>query len=220
MPTSPLLELYLIRHGQTGMNASGQLQGHRDEPLSERGEAQARATASFLARRVVRVDAIYTSTLARAKATAETIAAPFNAGVNVDPALNEMDVGDLAGGTWDEARTRYPEVMDLWYSKPRDVTFPGAAESIADFMKRVGGLLSDIRKRHESGTVFVVSHGGPLNVCMSTLLKVGLSDLFPFHFSNCGITLAHVHGTRVRLQTFNEVCHLTNVTDRTAFQVG
>ena len=65
--------LLLIRHGQTQANLEGRVQGHSDAPLTELGQAQARAIAARLADD--RPAALYVSPLGRARATAEIIGA-------------------------------------------------------------------------------------------------------------------------------------------------
>ena len=58
-----------IRHGETTWNADGRVQGHTDIGLSDTGRAQAQRLAQALAGRD-RLDAIYSSDLARARDTA------------------------------------------------------------------------------------------------------------------------------------------------------
>jgi broad specificity phosphatase PhoE len=43
-----MLDLWLIRHGQTTWNAEGRIQGHLDAPLSELGVKQVKALANRL----------------------------------------------------------------------------------------------------------------------------------------------------------------------------
>ena len=57
-----------IRHGETTWNADGRVQGHTDIGLSDTGRAQAQRLAQALAGRD-RLDAIYSSDLARARDT-------------------------------------------------------------------------------------------------------------------------------------------------------
>jgi broad specificity phosphatase PhoE len=63
--------VYLVRHGQTRLNAAGLLRGHIDTPLDEVGRREARALADMFAG--LRLGAIVGSPLARAQATAATI---------------------------------------------------------------------------------------------------------------------------------------------------
>ena len=67
-----MAKLYLIRHGETDYNNSLRFQGQTDIPLNQKGIEQAEKAADFF--RNIPLQAIYTSTLIRAKTTAEIIA--------------------------------------------------------------------------------------------------------------------------------------------------
>jgi len=75
--------LLLVRHGETDWNAEGRLQGHTDRPLNDYGRRQAKELADRLAGEGA--DAIYTSDLVRAKATAEIIGDRLGLTIIVDP---------------------------------------------------------------------------------------------------------------------------------------
>ena len=81
--------LLLVRHGETAPNVEGLLLGRADPPLTERGEAQARALAAVLPR----PDIVVCSPLGRAVATA----AAFSSHVEVDERWIELDYGGLDG---------------------------------------------------------------------------------------------------------------------------
>jgi phosphohistidine phosphatase len=66
------VDLYLIRHAEAVQrDDSGETQSDAERPLTEAGEAQARALASGLRRRGVRLDHLVSSPLVRARQTAE-----------------------------------------------------------------------------------------------------------------------------------------------------
>src|SRR5690606_28201169 len=79
--------LYLVRHGETDYNRASIMQGRR---VDARLNAVGRAQAAALARRFARapLDAIYTSTLARARETALAVAA-------VQPEATFVELSDL-----------------------------------------------------------------------------------------------------------------------------
>src|SRR5206468_1197339 len=66
--------IYLLRHGEVVHAETRRFIGHLDVPLSERGERQSRVQATRLAD--AELTAVFTSDLARARRTAEIIAAP------------------------------------------------------------------------------------------------------------------------------------------------
>ena len=95
--------LLLVRHGETDWNAEGRLQGHTDRPLNDYGRRQAAALAEELAGR--EIDAIYASDLARARETAEIVAARIGLPVALDVGLREKNWGSLGGPDAVRART-------------------------------------------------------------------------------------------------------------------
>lgn len=101
------MRLLLIRHGESSANAEGRLQGRLDSPLSDRGRQQSALLAERLA--PLAVVALYTSTLLRARQTAEILANQLGLAIAGRPALMERDMGELPGLTADEARSRFIE---------------------------------------------------------------------------------------------------------------
>src|ERR1700760_4361850 len=99
--------LPLARHGETDWNREGRWQGWADPPLNDTGRAQARELAEQL--RSVPFDAVFSSDLARARETAEIVAAPHGVPVVVEPQLREIDIGSWSGLTHDEIRSRFPD---------------------------------------------------------------------------------------------------------------
>ena len=89
------MRLFLVRHGQTALNAQDRLRGLADPELDEVGIAQARATASALSSfGLVRV---LSSPLQRAVLTATIIAEASGVDHAVDPDFNDRDYGQWTG---------------------------------------------------------------------------------------------------------------------------
>jgi broad specificity phosphatase PhoE len=104
----PEQEFLLIRHGQSTANASGVWQGQMEFPLSEEGRRQALLAGKALAGE--RLDAIYSSPLARAFETAEIIAREtgFQGAIVPLTGLMERHGGALEGTTHAEREARDP----------------------------------------------------------------------------------------------------------------
>ena len=89
------MAVILVRHGETALNAARVMQPAAT-PLSERGQAQARAVGQRLARQGG-IGAILCSDLPRAWLTAEAIAAELALPIQPSPLLQECNFGDLRG---------------------------------------------------------------------------------------------------------------------------
>jgi 2,3-bisphosphoglycerate-dependent phosphoglycerate mutase len=114
-----VLDLILLRHGQSTWNAENLFTGWVDVDLTEAGEAEAKAGGKLLAEEAgLDLRLLHTSVLTRAIRTAEL--ALHAAGrswlpVRRDWRLNERHYGDLQGKNKAEIRTRYgDEQLKLW----------------------------------------------------------------------------------------------------------
>jgi probable phosphoglycerate mutase len=152
--------LCLIRHGETAWNAERRIQGQLDLPLNPVGLAQARALAGRLAGR--RFAALWSSDLARARCTAEPIAAALRLSIMFDTDLRERDFGLFQGLTLDEARARHPAAFARYAARDPGCDL-GGGESLNRFATRALGCIERIVAAHRGGDILVVSHGGVLD---------------------------------------------------------
>jgi probable phosphoglycerate mutase len=159
----PFATLLLIRHGETEWNAQGRIQGHRDTDLSELGRRQAQVLARHLAATGVAIHAVFASDLARARQTAEPLAAILGLPVVVDPRLRERGFGLFEGHTYDEAEARWPHEYAIWRRRDAGYAVPGG-ESYLQIRDRSLQSLAQIARSHAGRTVAVVTHGGVLDV--------------------------------------------------------
>jgi broad specificity phosphatase PhoE len=139
------MELYLIRHGETAWSLTGQHTGRTDLPLTEHGEAEARAVGALL--QGVRFDHVFTSPRQRARRT--SVLAGHAAAV-VEPDLAEWDYGDYDGLKMSEIRVQQP-AWDIYADG-----CPGG-ESPAQITARADRLIA--RWSSLPGRVAAFSHG-------------------------------------------------------------
>jgi broad specificity phosphatase PhoE len=199
-----LTRLLLIRHGRSVWNAQGRIQGRADSPLDELGREQARRLAERL--REEAVVALYTSPLRRAQETADIIGRALDVPVVPDERLQEYDVGDIAGLTWEQVVERYPDVAHRWTEAREEIGIPGE-EGHGPFRARVVAAFGDILSRHADGPVGVVAHGGTLGTYLNHL--IGLQAwLSPFRFGNGSLSVVEASPVRPRIVLLNDVCHL------------
>jgi len=100
--------VYLVRHGETALNADGRLRGLADPELNEVGERQAGAVAVALA--AVDADVVVSSPLRRAVRTAAIIADHAGITHRVDERFNDRDYGPWTGAVKSEVLAEWGSV--------------------------------------------------------------------------------------------------------------
>ncbi|MCU1463369.1 MAG: Phosphoglycerate mutase [Acidimicrobiales bacterium] len=149
----------LLRHGQSTWNADGRWQGWADPPLSAAGREQAAAAAVLLAAAGETFPGgVVSSDLARARETADIIAAAMSLGeVGLDPALRERDVGAWSGLTTAEIERRWPGWLDAW--RRGELPSPPDGEADTQFVTRALAAVEH-HAADATGDVLLVAHGG------------------------------------------------------------
>lgn len=156
--------VFLIRHGETLWNQEQRCQGFTDVALSEKGLDQAERLGRYLAK-TVRLNAVYSSDLIRARKTAEIIAQKQGLEVQVDPRLRELNQGELEGKNLMSMLENYPGLLEKWMKEPKEVVMPGG-ESLVQLQARAWSAFSEILERNEGGTLAIIGH----NLCNTTIL--------------------------------------------------
>lgn len=198
-----MIEIWLVRHGETQANAEGVLQGQSDARLSRRGEEQARILGRRLASH--HFDLVAASDMVRATATAAL------AGLEArpDPAFRELDLGRWEGLTWAEAMARYPEEMRALMAG-EDVPV-GGGEAWPAFCARADAAVAGFASCLADGQRgLVLAHGGFIGAYMAGLLRFrGRSRPWPLeHPHNTAITVLTLEDGKWRVKVANDALHL------------
>jgi len=166
--------LLLVRHGETEDNVAGRLSGWRDVPLTATGRRQARRLAAHLAAEFS-IDAVYTSPLSRAMATARHIGRE----VGLDP----IPLDDLREFATTVRRA--------------------GGETRTAFRARVLRAMGRIVGSHPGKTVAVVTHGGPLAVYLAKTLRGTAARWAEFKMDNAAMTVLTIDEKGATLHQFN-----------------
>lgn len=185
------MKLLLVRHGESVGNAEERLQGQRDYPLTERGEAQASELGRALARLDLSFDAAYVSPLSRARLTAERIAQEAALPeFSVVEDLHEIAFGRLEGLKRSEIEAKAPEFLRRGVETLADYGEFGG-ESYEAVQARVDRVLTTLISRHRDTehTVLVVGHGGFNFQLAKSLVCVPVPRVCLLKIGNCTSTL-------------------------------
>jgi broad specificity phosphatase PhoE len=203
--------LLLVRHGQASFGAADY------DVLSETGHEQGRLLGTHLAALGVRPDLVVRGGMRRHRETTEAIleTSGWAADVEVDADWDEFDHVTLVGSMGEQLPTERRAFQDLFErATARWVeghTHEGG-ESYAGFLARCRAALGRAAERARTGTVVVVSSGGPIGAIAATL--VDPSDpgrtwpAFNTVLVNSSVTRVIVGRGGTRLLTFNEHPHL------------
>jgi probable phosphoglycerate mutase len=202
------VRLFAIRHGETEYVRERRFAGARDVPLSPRGLRQCESVGRSLAGAFV--GAVYASPLARARASAESIATPHKLTVRVAPAFREMDFGAWAGLTRAEVAVRFPDESEAWAADPRHIR-PGGGETLDEVAARVADGLAELLAEHEGQTVIVVSHAIVTRLIVLGALGLGPDRLRSVDASPAGITEIEYQDGWATVHRMNTLAHLDDV---------
>jgi broad specificity phosphatase PhoE len=213
------LTVHFVRHGESVANAcdrTGEPRPKDWDRLSERGWEQARGLGRRLGGHDLEL--IVSSTMTRARETAEGIAEVLDVPVAVDPDLHEYRQSDAFYATM-------PPVADLgmlaWMpDAPRDHAEPGA-ESFDEAVARVYRARERLEER-AGQRIVVVSHFNFLHFFLGVVLfgdAFGPEHLIPLHqagHANTGITIFERRTRKLDgfdlsgwgLTTWNDQAHL------------
>ena len=175
-----MIEVYLVRHGQTEWNASRRMQGQWNSNLNDTGRDQAHSHGRFLATRDIQH--LVASPLDRTRQTAEIVSRYLNLNPVFDDRIKEWDCGDWSGEYWDTLADKWPEDFAAW----RDDEFnyrPPNCENYPDMMERARPLLDELRESPFE-RVAIVSHGIIGRVMVGLLMQMSPDEMFSFHQPN------------------------------------
>lgn len=193
-----MTKIIFVRHGQTEWNVLGRYQGQTDVALSPLGIEQAEKLAAHFP--VDKLEAVYSSDLARAMTTARCVADRFGLTVEACPELRELNFGDWEGLTYDGIVAKWPDALDNFFQHPDVLEIPHG-ESFPALRERALDAVEKIVARHPEQTVAVFAHGAILRTIMTAALHMDLKYVWTIRQFNTAVNIVTYteHGTTVEL---------------------
>jgi probable phosphoglycerate mutase len=166
------LIVFLARHGESVLNLEGRVNGDPSVPvaLTERGRDEARLLGAQVAN--AELDLCVHTRFPRTRETAELALEGRPVAVEVEPRLDDIEIGDLDG----EPLARYREVKRALGRKqpfPGGESLDAAALRYANAFDRLAGL--------EAGRILVICHEIPVRYALNAAADAGDLDGPPFH---------------------------------------
>lgn len=198
-----------VRHGETAWNVDTRIQGHIDIPLNDTGLWQAAQLGEALSGETI--DAIYTSDLLRAHATAQAVARTTGAPLVAEPGLRERSFGHFQGRTFAEIEAELPEDALRW--RKRDPHYaPQGGESLVTLRERIERTVTTLAKQHAGEQIVLVAHGGVLDVLYRLATRQELQAPRTWQLTNTAINRLLWTPDGLTLVGWADTQHLDNTT--------
>jgi broad specificity phosphatase PhoE len=166
------LIVFLARHAESTLNLERRVNGDPSVavPLTDKGRDEARLLGAQLAN--VELDLCVHTRFPRTKETAELAVVGRGVPVEVEPRLDDINIGDLDGSPIEQYREVKREVG-------RKRPFPGG-ESLDDAARRYAAAYRDLLERNVR-RVLVVCHEIPVRYALNAAAGSDALDGPPFH---------------------------------------
>jgi len=167
--------LFLVRHGQSGWNASGLIQGQsKDAPgLTRTGRDQSIIASRSLADSGAGF--VVSSDLVRAVETAEPIARTLGLPIELEPRLRERSLGYSEGRPENTMDTSESGVLVRTVKDPD--ARPRNGESIRELYTRVSEIIDELLERAACKQLIAVTHGGVIRVAIAYMSGIGPDEM-------------------------------------------
>lgn len=199
-------QVYIIRHGETDFNKSHRMQGRGiNASLNDTGRIQARHIAGFLKDRPI--TKIVTSSLNRAKESAEALVTFFAIQAEVYPDLDEMNFGVLEGKPFEEVKQEVQFLHDNWSKGNLDIA-PDKGENPREVFKRANSRILEILKNSKDEQVLFMLHGRLIRILLSEWLGLGLQNMHKIEHQNGAINHLRWDNDKFEAVELNIVEHL------------
>lgn len=181
-----MLNVYLLRHGQTAWNAdNNRYCGRTDISLTATGIRQAEAVKEQL--KGITFDGVYSSPLERAFMTANIAAGGTH--VKKDARLIEADFGTWEKKTKEEFIAENATLWNNWMADPAKYKAGGTGESGMEIVTRVDDFFQELRQRYVSGNILVAAHNGVNRLYLAYKLGMPLKNYRMLVQENASITM-------------------------------
>lgn len=191
---------FLVRHAAHGMLDRVMVGRTPGVSINEAGRGQAQRVALRLAREGL--EAIQSSPQRRTRETADPLSERVGLPVAIEPALDEIDLGDWTGRSLDQLRS--DPCWQAW-NATRSTARPPGGESMSEVQGRIVKHFNLVRTNHPEGRVAVISHGDVIKAAILFYLGLPLDAFDRFDISPASLSSVVVGDWGSKILTLNEV---------------
>ena len=180
-----MLNIYLIRHGETAWNAdNNRYCGRTDIPLTEKGLKQAETLRQQLSS--IKWDGVFSSPLQRAYITAQIAT---GATVIKDDRLIEADFGGWEKKTKEEFMAENASLWHNWMNDPANNRAGGTGETATEIVQRMDAFFQSLQQQYTTGNFLVAAHNGVNRLYLAHKLGMPLRNYRMFFMENSAASM-------------------------------
>jgi alpha-ribazole phosphatase len=202
-----LSQLLLVRHGETEFNSSQRYWGKTDVGLGPAGLRQAEQLRDRLATH--KIDYVYSSTMKRAMATAQTIASIHRLPVVGCTELKEIDFGKIEGLNFEEVQAKFPEISQMWIERNPALAYPNG-ESLSQLENRIAEFRKRLEAHTEDDTILIAAHSGVLRSLICQLLNLEMKSRWNIRIDLASLSIVDTYPGNAILSLLNDTSHITD----------
>ena len=215
-----MIDLWLVRHGETDWNRELRFQGHLDAPLNALGLQQAQRLGQHLAGHSPRL--LVVSDLLRTRQTADPLAGQWQTPAMPDSLWREQAFGVIEGLTLAEVQERHPDVVEGWRRRDPDFA-PEGGESRRQFHARVLQAVQQLVvlcTQQGRPSPVVVSHGGVLDMIYRSATGQSLAGPRECPIPNAGLNHVRTDGVRFEIVQWAQTPHLEGLPPSAVYPIA
>ncbi len=146
---------FIMRHGEAESNVQGIASAYLDKyPLTPKGRMQVAKALEQIKKQ--KINLIFSSTILRAKETAEIISVALGKNIIFDNRLNEANFGFFNGKPVQEYRSHFSSFRERFTKTPE------GGENFSQVKNRAADFLYEIEASYGNKNILIVSHEAPI----------------------------------------------------------
>ncbi len=146
-------------------------------PITENGYEEMTKICDYLKKRAVKNDKIYSSPATRALQSAKMVSKVYGKkDFEILEDLKPRKCGSFNGLTFEQVEVKYPDLLNQLIEEP-DKRTPEDAESVSEFIIRVGKTINRVVEDNLGSRIIIVTHPDVIKAAICDALEIPHSSL-------------------------------------------
>ena len=145
-------------------------------PITENGYEEMQRISDYLKKRGIKNDKIYSSPATRCLQSAKMVSKVYKKDFDIIENLKPRKCGSFNGKTFEQIEIEYPDLLQQLIYEPEKRT-PQDAESVSEFITRVGNEINNVVEKNEGNRILIVTHPDVIKAAICDALDIPHSSL-------------------------------------------